>query len=246
MSRQLTVYVIDDDIEVRRFMSSHLSAIGAEAWPFASGAEFLEIVDHLMPACILLDMEMPHIPGLDVLAELVRRGVDWPVIGLSARDELAVAVEAMKLGAIDFLKKPVSEASLNSALAPAWIVLEKSVQTNEARRAAQERVGKLTPREVDIALALLRGQANKTVAHQLGISVRTVEMHRAHIMAKLGVKSLAEAAVLATQAGLKIGGGAKPNPATSAPSSAERAAMLHAIPSQPMLPLDRQLVRSAV
>lgn len=204
MSHQLTVYVIDDDLEVRRFLTSHLAAIGAEAWPFASGGEFLEIVDHLTPACVLLDMEMPQRSGLDVLAELVRRGIDWPVIALSARDDLAVAVDAMKLGAVDFLKKPVSAEVLNRALAPAWPALEQSVETNRTRDAAQQRIAKLTPRETDIMAALLRGQANKVVAHQLGISVRTVEMHRAHIMAKLEVRSLAEAALLAGQAELKL------------------------------------------
>jgi two-component system response regulator FixJ len=110
----------------------------------------------------------------------------------------------MKLGAQDYLEKPVSAASLSAALIPAWSALERSIQAAETRRAAQERVSRLTPREVDIALALLSGRPNKGVAHDLGISVRTVEMHRAHIMAKLGVRSLAEAAVIATQAGLLV------------------------------------------
>ena len=204
MSHQRMVYVIDQDLETRRCLTAHLGAAGIEAWPFGSGGEFLEILDHLMPACILLDMDMPEMRGLDLMDELRRRGIDWPVVAISDRDELLLAVSAMKRGAVDFLQKPISESILVAALSPALSSLDRLVEARECRRAAQERVARLTPREIDIALALLSGQANKTVAHELGISVRTVEMHRAHIMAKLGVKSLAEAALIATQAGLQI------------------------------------------
>jgi two-component system response regulator FixJ len=108
----------------------------------------------------------------------------------------------MKLGARDYLQKPLAQDRLSAALAAAWPALERSMRDAEVRSTAQSRIARLTPREADIALALLGGQGNKGVAHDLGISVRTVEMHRANVMTKLGVKSLAEAAVLATQAGL--------------------------------------------
>jgi FixJ family two-component response regulator len=140
--------------------------------------------------------------GVEILAELVQRECRWPVIALSAAQDLPLAVKAMKLGALDFLEKPVEGSALAQALQPAWAGLEHSLEADEMRRTAQERLTRLTPRELDIALALFAGRSNKGVAHELGISVRTVEMHRAHIMAKLAVKSLAEAAVLATQAGL--------------------------------------------
>jgi two-component system response regulator FixJ len=205
MTHQRMVYVVDHDPEMRRSLSVHLAAMGAEAWPFSGGGEFLDILSHLMPAVILLDMDMPDLHGLDVMAELERRGVAWPVVGMCGSEQMGVAVEAMKRGAIDFLAKPIASATLEEALAPAWISLERTLEAAEGRRAAQERLSRLTAREADISLALLSGQANKTVAHALGISVRTVEMHRAHIMAKLGVKSLAEAAVIATQAGLELG-----------------------------------------
>jgi two-component system response regulator FixJ len=204
MSHQRTVYLIDPDVESRRSTTRHLAAIGAEAWPFQTGAEFLEIFDHLMPACILLDMNVEQPSGLEMLRLIATRQSPWPVIALSSRPEVSVAVGAMKLGAQDYLEKPAGPAALSAALIPAWSALERSIQQAETRRAAQERVSRLTPREVDIALALLSGRPNKGVAHDLGISVRTVEMHRAHIMAKLGVRSLAEAAVIATQAGLLV------------------------------------------
>jgi two-component system, LuxR family, response regulator FixJ len=202
MSHQRTVYVVDGDLGTRRSLTSHLALLGAEAWPFASGAEFLGMIDHLMPALILLDMDMTAPSGLEILAELAHRECRWPVIALSAAQDLPLAVRAMKLGALDFLEKPVDGSALAEALQPAWTGLERSLEAEETRRTAQERLAHLTPRELDIALALFAGRSNKGVAHELGISVRTVEMHRAHIMAKLAVKSLAEAAVLATQAGL--------------------------------------------
>jgi two-component system response regulator FixJ len=210
MSHQRTVYVIDHDLDVRRSLTGHVAAMGAEAWPFHSGVEFLEIVDHLMPACILLDMDMPGPSGIEVLRSLALRQTGWPVIAMSEQADVPLAVQAMKLGALDFLLRPPDGAALAAALVPAFAALEKSLEATESRRAAQDRVSRLTPREVDIALALLAGRPNKAVAHEFGISVRTVEMHRAHIMAKLGVKSLAEAAVLATQAGLLLGGGSRP------------------------------------
>ena len=234
MSHHRTVYVIDRDLDVRRGLAAHLAMIGAETWPFAQGAELLAIVDHLMPGCILLDIDSPS--SLDVLRELAERRPAWPIVALSGREDVGLAVEAMKLGALDFLIKPIDAGGLAEALLPAWQTLEISVEESEVRRDAQERVARLTAREVDISLALLRGRPNKMVAHQFGISVRTVEMHRAHIMAKLGVRNLAEAAVLATRAGL--------GPTYGAPSSASReglppkvSARLLASPHRPDEPL---------
>jgi two-component system response regulator FixJ len=204
MSHRRTVYVVERDLASRRALNSNLVQTGAEPWPFAGGDEFLGMLDHLMPACILLDMELEAPDGLQVLAELKRRQPAWPVVALSGRGDVPLAVEAMKLGALDFLEKPMAAARLAAALAPAWLALERSLEAGEAKRIAQERLARLTVRELDIAVALFSGRSNKAVAHELGISVRTVEMHRAHAMAKLGVKGLAEAAVLATQAGLRI------------------------------------------
>ncbi|HEX8573947.1 MAG TPA: LuxR C-terminal-related transcriptional regulator [Allosphingosinicella sp.] len=202
MSHQRTVYVVESDVETRRSVVINLASIGAEAWPFGGGEEFLEILGHLMPGCVLLDMDEPN--SLEVLAALVGRETGWPILAMSGRADVAVAVQAMKLGALDFLEKPVDATKLAAALVPAWNALEASLEKGEARRVAQDRLARLTARELDISLALFGGRSNKAVAHELGISVRTVEMHRAHIMAKLGVRSIAEAAVMATHAGLPI------------------------------------------
>jgi two-component system, LuxR family, response regulator FixJ len=202
MSHQRTVYVVESDVETRRSVVINLASIGAEAWPFGGGGEFLEILGHLMPGCVLLDMDAPD--GVEVLTALVRRETGWPILAMSGRPDVALAVEAMKLGALDFLEKPVDAPKLAAALIPAWNALAASLEQGEARRVAQDRLARLTTRELDISLALFGGRSNKAVAHELGISVRTVEMHRAHVMAKLGVKSIAEAAVMATHAGLAI------------------------------------------
>jgi two-component system response regulator FixJ len=219
MSHQRTVYVVETDVEIRRSVVINLASIGAEAWPFGGGGEFLEIFGHLMPGCVLLDMDAPD--GLDVLAALVRRETGWPILAMSGRPDVSLAVEVMKLGALDFLEKPVDSAKLAAALLPAWTALEASLEQSEARRIAQDRLARLTARELDISLALFGGRSNKAVAHDFGISVRTVEMHRAHIMAKLGVKSIAEAAVMATHAGLAS---ARRKPVVLAPVNVTRAA----------------------
>ena len=204
MSHQRRVYVVGRDSELRRLLTHEVMAAGAEAWPFPSGEDFLAILEHIEPACILLDMDDVDIPGLEILGELAMRGIEWPIVAISARAELQLAIEAMKRGALDFLRLPLGSEQLALALEPAWKRLERVVEAGELRRTAEERLARLTAREMDVLLALLGGLSNKAIAHEFGISVRTVEMHRAHIMAKLEVKSLAEAALLATQSGIEF------------------------------------------
>jgi len=202
MSHQRTVYIIDPDLASRRTLAAQLARVGVEAWPFADGAEFLAIFEHLTPAVVLLDIDIETPQGLEILAEIGRRRPGWPVLAMSAKPDVKAAVAAMKLGALDFLCKPFETPELAAALTPAFAQLHDALQTSEGSRRAADRLTRLSPRERDIAIALFAGQSNKAVAHLLGISVRTVEMHRAHIMTKLEVKTIAEAAVLATQAGL--------------------------------------------
>jgi two-component system response regulator FixJ len=204
MSHHRRVYVVARDGDLRRLLAHQVSALGTEPWPFPGGSEFLRIVEHLEPGCILLDMDLVDLPGLDLLDELAERGIKWPVIALSGRESLVLAVETMKRRALDFLGLPVGSEQIARALAPAWQLLEEAVEETEAKNLALERLGRLTSREIDVALALLNGGSNKRIAHDFGISVRTVEMHRAHIMSKLGVRSLAEVALLATRAGLNL------------------------------------------
>jgi len=209
MSHQRRVYVVGQNPEVRRLLTHYVGVIGADACPFAKGADFLEILNHLAPGCVLLDMDDSDVPGIEIMDEMVARQIAWPVIAISGHEDFQLAIRTMKLGALDFLHLPLTRESLSQALTPAWRALERVVEAGEAREAAQKRLKRLTAREMDVLLALLGGRSTKTIAHEFGISVRTVEMHRAHLMAKLDVKSLAEAALLAPQAGLDL---ASPRP----------------------------------
>ena len=203
MSHHRRVYIVGGDNDERKALLPHLAAIGAEAWPLRSGAELVAIVDRLAPGCVLLDFTN-CLPGMSTLDALVGRVPGWPVIGLGHPGSLAIAVDAMKRGAAEFLCKPATHAQLAAALAPLWGKLQRAVEADEARQFARDKVTKLTTREFDVFLALVAGKANKCAAHQLGISVRTVEMHRARIMAKLGVRSLSEATLLMSRAGLDL------------------------------------------
>lgn len=196
------VYVVDDDREVRRSLSFMLATAELNSRPFASGIDFLEALDGLKPGCILLDIRMPEVDGFHVMAELARRRVEWPVIVMTGHGEVSVAVRAMKLGAVDFIEKPFEEAILLSSLERAFTLLKDRGETAERKQAAEGKVSSLTTREREVLQGLMAGLPNKLLARHLGISLRTVEMHRANMMDRLGVGSLAEALTLAVQAGV--------------------------------------------
>ena len=168
--------------------------------PFASGADFLESLGEVEPGCILLDIRMPEIDGFEVMAELARRGIDWPVIVMTGHGEVSIAVRAMKLGAVDFIEKPFDEGLLLSSLERAFGLLRDRGEKAERKRQAEERIASLTAREREVLQGLMGGLPNKVLARRLGISLRTVEMHRANMMDRLQASSLAEALTLAVQA----------------------------------------------
>ncbi|HJQ15421.1 MAG TPA: response regulator [Allosphingosinicella sp.] len=200
---QNNVYVVDDDREVRRSLSFLLGTAQLNSRPFGSGVDFLEALDDLKPGCVLLDIRMPEIDGFHVMTELARRHIEWPVIVMTGHGEVSVAVRAMKLGAVDFIEKPFEEAVLLSSLERAFVLLKDRGETAERKQNAQERVNALTGREKEVLQGLMAGMANKLLARRLDISLRTVEMHRANMMDRLSVKSLAEALTLAVQAGVE-------------------------------------------
>jgi FixJ family two-component response regulator len=198
-----SVYVVDDDRDVRRSLSFMLGASEIRSHPFGSGEDFLEALPDLAPGCVLLDLRMPQMDGFHVMAELERRELDWPIIVMTGHGEVPIAVRAMKLGAIDFIEKPFSEEALLACFGNAFAVLEERREGGRRRRDARDRVAQLTARETDVLRGLLAGEANKQLAARLGISLRTVEMHRGNMMERLGVSSLAEALRLALEAGLE-------------------------------------------
>lgn len=196
------VYVVDDDRDVRRSLSFMLGAAETRSHPFGSGQDFLDALGDLDPGCVLLDLRMPQMDGFQVMAELQRRSVDWPIIVMTGHGEVPVAVRAMKQGAVDFIEKPFSEEALLGCLSTAFSILGDREAASRRKRIARERVDQLTTRETEVLEGLLAGESNKQLAQRLGISLRTVEMHRGNMMDRLEVANLAEALTLAIEAGL--------------------------------------------
>jgi two-component system, LuxR family, response regulator FixJ len=196
------VYLIEDDPWGRRDLSGLLAGLGYESWPFQTGPQFLHMLPALEPSCILLGGGPADFAGLVVLAELAERGVPWPVVVAASHGDLRTAMDAIRMGAVDFLAKPVDADELAEALGRAFALLGERLRAARAGGEAQARLASLTPREMEVSLALMAGLSNKAAAHELGISVRTVEMHRGRILQKLGVRTLAEAAFIFAEAGL--------------------------------------------
>jgi len=212
-----SVHLVDDDPKERRDLVRSLGALEVEAWPFPGTAPFLAMLPHLPTAPILFAIRMDSpAAGLALLDALAASGLDWPAVAMSAESDMRIAVEAMKKGAIDFLELPVRIDRLEEALEAAAERFELSGRERTARREAEERLAALSPRELEVAGALVGGMGNKAAAFHLGLSVRTVEMHRSKLLRKLGVRTLAEAAVLTAHAGL---GGPGAQPPAAAPGS---------------------------
>ena len=197
------VHVVDDDRDVRRSLSFMLSSGEFQSRPFSSGTDLLESLAQLHPGCILLDIRMPDMDGFQVMEELAARDLEWPVIVMTGHGEVSVAVRAMKMGAVDFIEKPFDEALLLASLERAFALLEDRREKANRRRLAEQRIRQLSSRESEVLRGLMAGLPNKVLARRLDISLRTVEMHRANMMDRLGVASLAEALTLAVQAGVE-------------------------------------------
>jgi two-component system, LuxR family, response regulator FixJ len=202
MNESKRVYLVDDDEAVRRSASFMLRSSGFTVRTFASGVEFLEVADALEPGCILLDVRMPGIDGLEVQRKLRERGIAHPVVVITGHGDVAIAVQAMKAGAVDFIEKPFEKSVLIEAIGAGYSRLAEASGSLSRREEAEARLRVLTPREQDVLEGLVRGHPNKTIAYDLGISPRTVEVHRANLMQKLGVASLSEALRIAFAAGL--------------------------------------------
>lgn len=196
------VYVIDDESEVRRSLHFLLSTAGLVSWPFASASDFLDNLEELEPAPILLDIRMPDIDGIQLMQALQDRGIEWPVIVMTAHGDIPVAVKVIKMGAIDFLEKPFEFEALESCLESAFAKLAEVKEAVALRNTARSLFDLLSPREIEVVSVLMQGIPNKSAAHLLSLSVRTIEMHRANALAKLEVKSIAEVVRLANDAEL--------------------------------------------
>jgi two-component system response regulator FixJ len=187
------VHLVDDDGAIRRSASFMLKTSGYQVRSYESGVELLKSPGELSQGCILLDIRMPGMDGLEVQQVLRDKGVMLPVIIMTGHGDVTLAVRAMKAGAIDFIEKPFEKATLLGAIEQGMKRLSDVERGHDLAKEATVRLGALTPRERDVLGGLAQGLPNKTIAYDLGISPRTVEIHRANLMAKLEVRSLSGA-----------------------------------------------------
>ena len=193
MSDERLIHLVDDDDAIRRSAGFMLKTSGYRVQTYESGDALLKKAADLEQGCVLLDIRMPGMDGLEVQRALRDRGITLPVIIMTGHGDVTLAVEAMKAGAVDFIEKPFEKAVLLGAIEQAFERLAKSKVAAERARDADVRLQALSPREREVLDGLAQGLPNKTIAYDLGISPRTVEIHRANLMTKLEVKSLSEA-----------------------------------------------------
>ncbi len=187
------VHLVDDDEAIRRSVGFMLKTSGFNVRTYDSGLQLIKAAAGLETGCILLDIRMPGMDGLEVQKALRDKGVTLPVIIMTGHGDVSLAVQAMKAGAVDFIEKPFEKAVLLSGIEHAMERLKRSAASQDRAGEAIVRLQALTPREREVLEGLAKGLPNKTIAYDLGISPRTVEIHRANVMSKLGVRSLSEA-----------------------------------------------------
>ena len=208
MQTSEVVHVIDDDEGVREGLCALLDAKGYAAQPHASCEEFLNGFSADAALCIVADLQMPGMGGLGLQAHLLKNSIDLPFIVITGHGDVPSAVRALKSGAADFIEKPIDGKSFIAAVERA-VVARRAINTQlEVASVAHEKVAALTPRERDVLSHLVEGNPNKIIAHQLSISPRTVENHRARLMVKMQADSVAELVRMALAAGIsaKTGG----------------------------------------
>ncbi len=192
MTRKPTVYVVDDDPAVRRSLEWLVRSQGYNVEVYASAQEFLDLYDPAQPGCLVADVRMPGMSGLELQRELQARDVPLPVIIISAHGEIPMAVRAVKDGALDFIPKPLSRQHLLERIKEA-VEKDQNARRERAKRTdASDRISLLTPRQRQVMELVVRGLPSKVIAADLGISQKTVAIHRAQIMTRTGAQSLAE------------------------------------------------------
>ena len=198
-----TVYVVDDDPSVRVAMERLLKSVGLTIKTCASAREFLDQASPEWSGCLIVDLRMPGMGGLDLQDQLSARQVSLPVIFLTGYGTVPASVRAMKAGAVDFLEKPVDDQTLLDAVHKA-LERDRRARGNQAgMQALEQRLAILTPREYEVFTFIISGRLNKQIAGELGTTEKTIKVHRARIMKKLQCASLAELVRLAEKAGIK-------------------------------------------
>lgn len=199
---EFPIYLVDDDEAVRRSVGFMLRTSGQHVTAFESGTGFLREIGKLPPGCILLDIRMPGLDGLEVQREVAERGIPYPIVIMTGHGDVNMAVRAIKAGAVDFIEKPFEKALLLAAITEAKQRLSDTDHRHSKREGARLLLNGLTPREYDVLEGLVEGFPNKTIGYDLGISPRTVEIHRANLMSKLGVHNLSDLLRIAFIAGV--------------------------------------------
>jgi FixJ family two-component response regulator len=187
-----TVYIVDDDSGVRSSIRVLMKSVGLPAMPFPSAMDFLSAYHINNPGCLVLDIRMPGMSGLELQEALNERGATLPVIFITGHGDVPMAVEAMRHGAFDFLQKPFRDQDLIDRIQQALARDAETRQSLQEHGNTRARIASLTPREREVLELLTSGKANKSMAQDLGLSQRTVEIHRAHVMEKMGAKSVAQ------------------------------------------------------
>ena len=193
MPAEKLVHIVDDDDSVRRSAAFMLKHAGYRVESHVSGVEFLKLAKSTERGCVLLDVRMPEMDGLEVQQKMGARGIDMPVVILTGHGDIALAVKALRAGAINFIEKPYEKEALLRAIEEAYMRLDRAHDHEMKAGEAKIRLDTLTGRERDVLNGLAAGYPNKTIAYDLGISPRTVEIYRANMMEKLRVRSLSEA-----------------------------------------------------
>ena len=202
MPEYRTVYVIDDDEPVRDSVALLLEARALAVQSFASGPEFLEAAASLAPGCVVTDMRMPGMDGIELLRRLRERNPHLPVIVMTAHGEVSLAVQALKAGATDFIEKPFPGEVLVDAVLAALQTVDRMHQRDADIADIEVRIASLTAREREVMDQLVAGNQNKVIAYNLGMSTRTAEVHRARVMEKMQARSLSALVRMAVAAGL--------------------------------------------
>lgn len=202
---EATIFVVDDDDAVRESMQALLESVGYRVEVFGRGRQFLDAYDTPRPGCLLLDVRMPDLSGLEIQQQL-RAGPDrLPIIIITGHGDVPMAVTAMKAGAFDFIEKPFNEEVLLDTIKRALLLIDERKVDDASIENSANRIAGLTPREREVLDQLLIGRQNKAIAAELGISPRTVEIHRARVMQKMQANSLSHLIRMALQAGVSPG-----------------------------------------
>jgi len=192
MPDSFVVHIVDDDEAVRQSLAFLLSTAGTPVRVYESATSFLEALPSLQPGCLITDVRMPDMTGIELLQKLKSKSVGLPVIVITGHGDIPLAVEAMKSGAIDFIEKPFAEEAILKAVRAAEDRTRGKGSQVEDEAVVTGRLASLSERERQVLDGLMAGNANKTIAHDLGISPRTVEVYRANVMSKMQAKSLSQ------------------------------------------------------